>query len=62
MRQIIVIIIVVLIVSFAGALYGTRIPTDEKEEALTTEEVYAGQFPVPVPEITIAPMTSVPLY
>ena len=61
MTKVIVIIIVVLMVGFAGVLYGTRIPTDE-EEALTAEEAYAGQFPTPVPEITMDTVIAVPLY
>ena len=61
MKKIIVILSLIFTIIVAGGLYGTVSQLD-KEETVSLEQGYMNQFPDPMPDVALVPMTGHPLY
>jgi len=61
MKKKIIILSVLFTLILAGVLYGAHLQLS-KVETVTAEQVYMGQYPNPMPDVILVPMTGYPLY
>ena len=61
MKKIIIILSILFTIILAGGLYGAHLQLS-KVETVTAEQVYMNQFPDPMPDVILHPMTGYPLY
>ena len=61
MKKTIIILSVLFTLILAGVLYGTHDQPNEVK-TVTAEQVYMGQYPDPMPDVILVPMTGFPLY
>jgi len=61
MKKIIIILSILFTLIVAGVLYGTQDQSDQRKP-VTLEQVYMNQYPNPMPDVILNPVTSFVLY
>ena len=62
MKKIVLIIVALFTLMFAGVLYGTHYQVIQEANSLPLEQVYTNQYPATIPDMVVDPMIVAVVY